>query len=141
MNRLRKDNIIARIVVEKEGDFLSINTILQIVDAIVEVASIDYAELIKQARESNSLYSEFQVIGKRACFDNLKKYIALWQQNIEDVEQLIDNTRKTILKKLNIDNTLWENTNAHYVVENNYQLYMMHATIPQRLKYREISCQ
>jgi hypothetical protein len=37
------------------------------------------------------------------------------------------------LEGLNISLDLWENTHDHYMAENNQEVFMMRASIPQRL--------
>lgn len=74
------------------------------------------------------------MIERRANKDNLDKYVRLWDQYTQSLEEIVEKNQREVLRALKINDILFENSNAHYLAQNNQELFMMHATLPQRLK-------
>jgi hypothetical protein len=66
--------------------------------------------------------------------DDLTKYVALWDEYTKKLEEIIDASQKEVLKGLNMGDDDWEKSNSYYISTNNQELFMLHATLPQRLK-------
>jgi hypothetical protein len=123
LTRLERSNIIAGITVEYEGDHLTVKTITHITEAVVRLAIPEFTRITKEDREA-----------RRASKDNLQRYIELWDEYTQKLEEVIERSQKQVLRDLNITESVFENSNSHHVAANNQELFMLHATLPQKLK-------
>lgn len=54
---------------------------------------------------------------------------------------MLSDAEMRVLEGLEVSLDLWENTQDHYMAENNQQVFMLRASIPQRLAYLFVSRQ
>lgn len=123
LTKLERANIVAGIKVEYEGDVLSVRTLTQITEAVLRFAVPKFVELTKEDRNE-----------RRAQRDNVDRYISLWDEYAQKLEEIIEKSQKEVLKELNLAETVFENSNSFHISQNNQELFMLHATLPQRLK-------
>lgn len=123
MSKLQKANIIAGIKVERQNGVLTLETIAHVSDAVIKFASGDFIELTESDRAN-----------RRAVKNDLQKYIEIWNEYTRRLEEIVDSAQKNILSELNITEKDWEDSNTYYMSQNNNELLMLHATLPQRLK-------
>jgi len=123
LTRLEKANIIAQINVQYEGNYLTVDTIKQISDAVVKFSLPEFIEMTKKDREE-----------RRANKDNLDVYIELWDKYTQNLEEVVEKNQKLVLSDLNIGDKVFEDSNNYHITNNNQDLFMLHATLPHRLK-------
>jgi len=123
LTKLERANIIAQIKVEYEGDHLTVETIQQISDAVVKFSIPEFVEITRKDREE-----------RRASKDNLDVYIKLWDQYTQSLEEIVEKNQKIVLRELNISDRVFEDSNSFHIGNNNQELFMLHATLPHRLK-------
>ena len=159
LTKLERANIVSGIKVEYEGDVLWVRTLTQITDAVLKFAVPKFVELTNEDRNGNYDDANIQycrqgiawkflkffldsnrLIGleRRAQRDNVDRYIALWDEYAQKLEEIIEKSQKEVLKELNLADSVFENSNSYHISQNNQELFMLHATLPQRLKYSDI---
>jgi len=74
------------------------------------------------------------VIERRANKTDLKRYIELWDDYAQKLEEVIESSQRDVLSGLGISDNDWETSNTVYMENNNHQLMMLHASLPQKLK-------
>jgi hypothetical protein len=84
----------------------------------------EYTKLIEKSRKE-----------RRAHLDSIPKYIELWREFSKEFEEVVNQSKKNVLAKLNIDEALWERSSNYYVEQNNQEIFMIQYTNAQKLKY------
>jgi len=123
LTKLDKANIIAAIQVEWINDILSVESIKQISDAVVKFAFPEFVELTRKDREE-----------RRVNTDDTQKYIDLWETYTQRLEELVEKSQKAVLESLQISEAAFEKSNSHHISENNQELFLLQATLLNRLK-------
>lgn len=123
LTKLEKANIIAAIQVEYINDNLTVETIKQISDAVVRFAFPEFVELTRKDREE-----------RRANKDDIQKYVDLWETYTQRLEELVEKAQKAVLENLQISEAVFEKSNSHHISENNQELFLLQATLLNRLK-------
>jgi hypothetical protein len=123
LTKLEKANIIASIKIEYIGDILTVESIKQISDAVVKFAFPEFLQLTRQDREE-----------RRANKDNVDKYVELWETYTQRLEELIEKSQKAVLETLQISESVFERSNSHHISEHNQELFLLQATLLNRLK-------
>jgi len=117
-----KKAIISAIKIQNNGENLSIQTIAQICDATLKLASPQFIELTRRDRK------------ERRSSKNLRRYIELWDDYAQRLEEVIESSQRAVLKELGLSDAVWENSNGFYMNQGNHELMMLHASLPQKLK-------
>jgi len=74
------------------------------------------------------------LLERRAHKNDIKKYIELWDEYAQKLEEIIESSQRNVLRGLSISDNEWETSNTVYMENNNHQLMMLHASLPQKLK-------
>jgi len=123
LSKLAKANIIASIKVNYSGNFLTIETVQSISESLIKFARPNFTQLTHDERRR-----------RRALRNNLKEYVQSWDEFIKELEHIIDDANKEVLRALVIHHDVWEESNKHYVGSSNDLILNLHAELPQKLK-------
>lgn len=118
-----KKAILAGIKIEHKNGILTIQTIEQICDATVRFSIPQFQQLTRKERKD-----------RRANLNNAKKYVNAWSEFVQRLEELIETNQKVILKAVGISTSDWEASNTRYMQAQDYNFFMIHAGLPQKLK-------
>jgi predicted metal-dependent hydrolase len=123
LTKADKQAILSSIKVDRNQGILTIPAIAGICDATLKFASPEFIKITKKDRKE-----------RRANKTNLKRYIELWDDYAQRLEEIIESSQREVLNGLGISDNDWETSNTVYMENNNQQLMMLHATLPQKLK-------
>jgi len=118
-------SLLEKIVVQKEGKFLTIKkTISQISDVVIKFAIPNYIKLTRKSREE-----------RRANKNDLEKYIQICDEYSQNIEEIIDHAQKEVLRAIKIEGSVWDDSNQHYLNQNNQTILNLYADLPNKLKH------
>jgi len=123
LTKADKEAILKAIKVDRNQGILTIPTIAAICDATLKFASPEFIKITRKDRKE-----------RRANKTDLKRYIELWDDYAQKLEEVIESSQRDVLSGLGISDNDWETSNTVYMENNNHQLMMLHASLPQKLK-------
>lgn len=82
--------------------------------------------------------SFLKFLARRANFDNLEEYVYIGEDYAKDLEELMNNGKKEVLKEKGLSEEYWEKSTSYHISQGNQEVMMMQFTILQRLKYDSI---
>jgi len=67
-------------------------------------------------------------------FDDLQKYIDLWEKHAEEFEVLLYNSMSEVLEEKKIEESRWEKSNTYYMEQGNQEIASQHMNNVEKLR-------
>ena len=92
--------------------------------------SRDYCRIIETVR-----FQEFsKEKDRRSELENMKKYVKLWKEYYQTLQEKFDAQINIILKKHDISQTTWNNSMKLHLANGNQEIFLMQSNLIQNLK-------
>ena len=135
ISQLEHQDVLENIKFQEQGGYLSLDAIAQIGDAAIKVSIPKYVEMVKKYR-NGTIYKAFlwSLSERRAVFDDLQKYIDLWEKHAEEFEVLLYNSMSEVLEEKKIEESRWEKSNTYYMEQGNQEIASQHMNNVEKLR-------